>query len=131
MVSTTSPNKKYVMPHASLGLCVWYASRESTPIPAIITQVGEGSVMLTVFAPDNRAGVPKDGVRHISDPMVRQYPTYEAGTWDYCDGDRQNLEPESRLALAEARLEAIEAAVAELEKQGNEIWDALGQPVKP
>lgn len=75
------------MPVPSLGPCVWKATTNPNdpvePVPAIVTQVGQRSVMLTVFAPDNRGGLPKDGVRHISDPELGDHPNYEGGCWDF------------------------------------------------
>lgn len=113
----------WVMPAARLGPCVWYASRDGLePVPAMITQIGQGSVMLTVFPPDNRAGLPKDGVRHVTDPVIAQYPSYESGCWDYCHSDM-------RLNDCEKRLAKIELALAELEKQGKELMAALGEPL--
>lgn len=92
----------YKMPRPSIGACVWYPTKQGglDPVPAIITQVGNNSVNLTVWPPDNRGGLPRDGVRHISDPSVEKQPGYDSGVWDYTDDVK--------------RLNAIEAQVAEL-----------------
>lgn len=73
------------MPAASLGLCVWYPSPDDRDqaVPAVITQAGDRSVNLTVWAVDNRGGLPMSGVRHASDPEIREHPGYDSGCWDY------------------------------------------------
>ena len=81
---------EYSMPPAKVGPCLWYPSREADPVPALVTQVGKRSVNLTLFAPDNRAGIPKDGVRHKSDPDIDRLPdVINAGCWDYTDDQKQ------------------------------------------
>jgi hypothetical protein len=71
----------------------------------MVTAIGERSVSLTIFAPDNRGGIPKDGVRHCSDPDNRMHPGYDGGSWDFLP---------SEIAIV-GRLMALEAEIAELQ----------------
>jgi hypothetical protein len=83
-------DQPYVMPRPTVGFCVWYPARTGyDPVPAIITQVGIGSLNLTVWPPDNRGGLPTDGVRHISDPSVDKMTGYAAGVWDFSDDTKK------------------------------------------
>ncbi len=92
-------NTKYVMPVPSVGFCLWYPAKQGyAPIPAIITQVGVSSVNLTVWPPDNRGGLPKDGVRHISDPSVEKQAGYDQGVWDFTDETKRQHEIAAKLA---------------------------------
>ncbi len=80
----------YQMPKPNLGPCLWYPSRDTAEaVPAMITAVGYDNVNLSVFPPDNRGSIPKDGVRHISDPQLFEHPGYDAGCWDYTDQDKK------------------------------------------
>lgn len=95
------PEKPYKMPTPAIGFAYWYPAKTGyDPLPAIVTQVGNNSVNLTVWPPDNRGGLPKDGVRHISDPSVEKQAGYDQGVWDYTDDAR--------------RLQAAEASIARL-----------------
>lgn len=74
----------YKMPVPTIGFCYWYPDKVGyDPVPAIITQTGNNSVNLTVWPPDNRGGLPKDGVRHVSDPSVEKQAGYNQGVWDF------------------------------------------------
>lgn len=99
------------MPVPSLGPCVWRAATNPQdpvePVPAIITQVGQRSVMLTVFAPDNRGGLPKDGVRHIGDPELGDHPNYEGGCWDFTDDHKRIAGLEQMLASNTSNLSQV------------------------
>lgn len=110
---TPSVPQAYRMPVPTMGQCEWKPDRHSQPILAFITKVGVDSVSLTIFAPDNRAGIPKDGVRHISDPVIDDQPGYDAGCWDFVSfaGDASAM---ARLALVEQQLSAIRQSVDEL-----------------
>lgn len=77
------------MPKASLGPCVWYPQPGHEPSAGMIVQVGDRSVSVIVLSPYNRAGVIKDGVRHISDPDLSSKPTaVSAGCWDFTDDQK-------------------------------------------
>jgi hypothetical protein len=87
------PAPKYAMPPARLGFALWRSDKHSKEaIPAIVTAYGDRSVNLTVWAEDNRGGIPKDGVRHISDPEIEQMSGYSAGVWDYADDTKELLQ---------------------------------------
>lgn len=66
--------------------------------------------MLTVFAPDNRGGLPKDGVRHITDPEFGEHPSQEGGCWDFTEDQKilakvNSWSVETAMKLAETQLE--------------------------
>ncbi len=105
------PSPNFKMPSVSLGPCVWYG--ESNPVqgtigvPAIITETSDRSVNLTVWPPDNRAGIPKSGVRHRSDPELLEHPGYDGGCWEHTAS-------ESRLQTLEVELAYLTDTVADL-----------------
>ena len=104
------PEPKYVMPPARVGFAVWYPDKTNflaSPIPCIVTVASDRSVSLTVWAEDNKGGLPKDGVRHISDPEVDKMAGYTAGVWDYAPDTKE-------LFAFKARLGGLETGVAAL-----------------
>ncbi len=104
----------YKMPDAELGFCVYYG--ESNPgadaigSPALITGFGERSVNLTVFAEDNRAGIPKGGVKHRSDPELLERPGYDGGCWEESSLEARILGLEMQLAAMKTELESLTEA---------------------
>jgi hypothetical protein len=117
-----SSSNKWEMPPISLGPCLWYANRsDSEACPAVVTTVCPGSVNLTVIPPDNRGTIPKNGCRHISDPVIALHPNYDAGCWDYTNEQKRMLSFERRLAK-------IEDEITKLEATGTELIEALGIP---
>src|SRR5215831_3889322 len=96
------PVRDYKMPAIDLGPCVWRLSpHDGEWVPALVTAVGDETLNLTVFAPDNRGGMPRDGVRHVSDPTFHEHPqATDNGCWDH--------------SPLEKRLKAAERAVGEL-----------------
>ena len=113
------PAAKYVMPLARVGFAVWYPDKHdlSEPIPCIITKIGLGSVSLTMWAEDNRGGIPKDGVMHLSDPEIDVRAGYTAGVWDY--------------APAEKILNAMVKEHAEFKATLALLVEAMGGDIKP
>src|SRR5215471_10627873 len=91
----------YKMPEVGVGPCLWRLSPTDPDwAPAVVTAVGDDTVDLTVFAPENRGNIPKSGVRHVDDPYWRQHPWSDAGCWDYTPLER--------------RVRALERAMAEV-----------------
>lgn len=71
------------MPKIGLGEAVlWRHVPGDEPAAAIVTKVGRDAISVIIFPTESRAGVPKDGVRHSTDP---QFVTMrnEGGCWDY------------------------------------------------
>jgi hypothetical protein len=74
----------YKMPAANVGPCLWFPSLKDEPMPALITSVGYNAVNLSVVGEGNRGFLPRDGVRHVSDPDVTRNPmAMKSGLWDY------------------------------------------------
>lgn len=74
---------------------IWRHVIGGDPSPAVVTKLGRQGISVMVFPPDSRVGIPKDGVRHISDPQVKTQVMPESGIWDHTD--------ETKLLLALAR----------------------------
>lgn len=89
MPKSDTPKLGYQMPPAHLGPCVWYSHAGAEPAAAIITSVGDRAVSVSVFAPDARVAGARSGVRHVSDPELRNPNASESGSWDYTHSDKQ------------------------------------------
>jgi hypothetical protein len=76
------PPTKYKMPKPT-AIVMWRPSPGIPPSPAAVTHVGQTAVNLMIFPPDSRAGLPKDAVRHSTDPLVKNQLAPEAGIWDF------------------------------------------------
>lgn len=110
----------YEMPPAAVGPCVWRSSpTDPEAVPAFITQAGRRSVLLTIFAPDNRGGIPKDGVRHISDPELSDNPDRSSGCWDYTP-DQVMIQTVQKLVFDH------ETEVINLQRQITELKTMIG-----
>jgi hypothetical protein len=125
-LAETDPRNKpairaaFQMPPASVGPCLWrHSPTDQDAIPAFITLVGSRSVMLTVFAPDNRGGIPYDGVRHISDPELSDNPDRSSGCWDYTPD-------QLRLQVSEALVHQHEDEIIKLHQTVAELKSLLG-----
>lgn len=84
---------RWVMPKAFVGMTVLWRQDAGDNRPAeaaIVTGVGTGSLSLSIAAKDSRALVVKGGVRHISDPQLRNVIAHD-GVWDYTDWDKKLL----------------------------------------
>lgn len=97
--AVTTP-ESYKMPQASVGACLWYPRPGGSPAPAMITFVGFRAVNVVVFPPDSRAGHPRDGCRHVSDPELANPNASEGGCWDYTDEQKRLAALEANLAFA-------------------------------
>lgn len=74
----------YQMPEIHVGDPVqWRYSPNGEPAAAIVTHVGRHAVSVMVFPPESRVGVPKEGVRHSSDPQLPKLAQNDGGVWDY------------------------------------------------
>jgi hypothetical protein len=80
----------YVMPEASVGPAVWLPFVDGTPCAALITEVGDRAVSLTIFPEGSAVGIHRTGIRHVSDPDVSKLATAADGLWDFSD-DRKLL----------------------------------------
>ncbi len=76
-------DKLYVMPRAIVGPCVWRDRPGADEVvAALITEVGQRTVGVTLFPPGSRVGITRQGVRHVSDPEFPKLVAQE-GVWDY------------------------------------------------
>ena len=87
MKTTTELEEEvYRMPDVSVGqIVLWRKGVDSTPIAAIVTQVGHSSVNLSAFNPSYGNIEPVDGVKHVSDPTASVDLIEDLGNWDYTD----------------------------------------------
>lgn len=67
---------------------VWlaHADRKGTPAPAMVNEVSNGVLTLTIF-PKNGMPYCRSGVRHTQDPFLvtRQMVRMQSGGWQYCE----------------------------------------------
>jgi hypothetical protein len=79
-------------PVAYLGqIVIWKPSRDATPedcCPALVTTGGSIAAM-SLFSRDARIAVPKDSVRHVSDPDLAKFDLVNSGCWDYTEADKK------------------------------------------
>jgi hypothetical protein len=64
---------------------------------AIVTRIGAGAISISLFPPDNKGCLPKDGVRHASDPELARIIS-NSGVWDYTDAGKRLRVLEAELA---------------------------------
>lgn len=91
----------YSMPPAYVGQVVlWKSDVSSRGAAAIVTEVGNRALHLSVLQPGLQNAQCSDGVLHVSDPMADR-PDRDEGVWDYTDGDKslhrilQQLRPQA------------------------------------
>lgn len=103
----------YEMPHLFKGqMVVWHSDgdRNTVPVAAMVTEVGDRAVTVTLFD-KNRVGlVPMDGVRHVSDPWLKEHRD-ENGAWDYHPLD----------LIVRDKIQGLEAKVQELKSLLDEL----------
>lgn len=90
----------YTMPKVQIGdLVFWYPGGDSglEPTPGIVTNVGERALAISLLAKDNYSVLPKDAVRHLSDPALLAVETREHGSWDYAPATKLMYEMESSI----------------------------------
>lgn len=76
----------YEMPAVELGMPVYWfpdGDQSQQPFAGFVTKVGHDNVCVNILMPDSYNMRIKDGVRHMSDPLVRRKETQDAGGWDY------------------------------------------------
>lgn len=67
-------------------IVVWRNAPGGEACYAAVTKRNKNSVSLLLWPPDQRVGVPKEGVRHVSDPWNKtQGINADSGVWDYTD----------------------------------------------
>ena len=80
-------SQDFSMPKPTVGELVWWCEDAdvSRPCAGIITFVGDRAVTVNVPTPDLRDFLVKDGVRHVSDPDLREkaFLRAERGGWDF------------------------------------------------
>jgi hypothetical protein len=103
-------SEPYKMPQVHVGQVVlWYHDRTRSGgcAPAIVTQAGDRALGLIMFPTDSRAGTPRSGVRHWSDPdLATMQP--DGGVWDDTAETRWLLDV---LEHHGRQLDALKAAV--------------------
>lgn len=103
----------YEMPHLFKGqVIVWYSDcdKSTEPVAGMATSVGDRAITITLFD-KNRVGlVPLDGVRHLSDPWLKEHRD-ENGAWDYHPLD----------LIVRDKIQGLEAKIQKLEELLNEL----------
>lgn len=92
---------EYEMPPIRLGEIVyWYHGGQPNdePIPAIVTRVGSRSVNLAIFHQDSYTMRCQDGVRHLSDPGIKEVERRESGAWSHTLGQLEILQLKAQIA---------------------------------
>ncbi len=75
----------YRMPEVLVGDTVlWSHAPGSDVAPAVVTAVGPFAISVTIFPENSRGGLPRDGVRHVSDPALAKLQS-EAGVWRHTE----------------------------------------------
>jgi len=65
---------------------IWRPGVAAEPAFAIVTAVGRNAIDVLVFPPESRVGVPKTGVKHVSDPWhLKHGLDVYAGVWEPTD----------------------------------------------
>ncbi len=80
------PQAPYKMPEVCLGETVLWQHNfaDQTPVAAVVTRVGSNAISVSIFPPDNKGCIPKDGVRHASDPGLDRIIS-NSGIWRHTD----------------------------------------------
>ena len=92
----------YEMPVVVAGQAImWHSDgdKNTPPIPGFVTFAGTRAINLSLIDRDRVGLVPKDGVKHVSDPSLKDRKD-EAGGWDYHPIDlaiRQELDSLRRM----------------------------------
>jgi hypothetical protein len=86
-----NPNAKdkprFVMPRP-FSVVLWRPAQDMDPCPAFVTGTSREAISVVAFPPDARMGVPKDGVRHIDDPVSANIAPDEGGIWDFTEDQK-------------------------------------------
>jgi hypothetical protein len=86
------------------------ASQETAP--ALVTEVGQFGIAVVMFAPGQRQGTTRDGVRHVSDPALKTVITSDTGVWDYTETHKRLLALSNTWLAADAAKSAKPAVAA-------------------
>lgn len=93
----------YEMPAVWKGITVlWSYNTGGETSPAVVVNVGSGSVDLHVHVKDFKDHVLKTGTRHVSDPFLQKFPQHDGGCWRHTEINERIL---AMLGDYEARLE--------------------------
>ena len=113
-------DKAYHPPRAWVGMeCLWFHEKNGAVpgLAAKVTKVGAETLNLAIFYPDLANLMHKDGVRHVSDPRVKDGETFERlGFWDYTEGEKRLEQFFQEMAPAFCREAQEEKAAKEAKK---------------
>lgn len=101
-------------PTASLGDVVyWYPHGDLAvpPFAAVVTKVSAMSLCLNLFDPSSYNMLIRDGVKHVTDPTLRDPERREMGAWDFPPAVK-------RLRRLEEQFEALVREVRRVARPG-------------
>lgn len=93
-------DKGWKMPKVSIGDTVlWFPGGDpgTESSPAIVTCVGAEALAVSLVPKDGMTLVPKDAVRHLTDPKLKTIEVREQGGWDYTPSSRLSNDAASQI----------------------------------
>lgn len=80
---------KFTMPKPELGQVVYFRrDNTSPPAAAVVTEIGERGLSLAILVPGAQNNYVRDGVHHITDPMLNHGERAKNGNWDFSPRDK-------------------------------------------
>lgn len=94
---------------------LWFPDRETTNcLPAIVTLSGDRAINVSIIQDGAFAMLPKQGVRHKSDPETEIIDRAEVGVWDFAlNGDMLNAAAIRQIGQLEGVVMAQAREIAE------------------
>lgn len=108
----------YVMPKPVVSkIVMWFPDRfEQRGYPAVVTEVGDRAVSVSILLPNQYAIHCKAGVRHRGDPDRAILDKSEDGVWDFAsEGDEELSGLLGRLDRADEKIAALTEKVLAIE----------------
>ena len=120
----------FMMPVVSVGDVVLWShggSPSEKKCPAFVTEAGDRTVQLTVYAGGYAACQVKDGVYHAGDPLRRKGHRGDAGAWEYAP---QTIMLNALVETVQKQVMAIKRLEGRIENLNTKLTKVRkGQPV--
>ncbi len=83
-------SREWAMPHVEKGQIVgWAWTAGGAVSPAIVLEVGQTTLNLSIHVSNVKDHVYKGGVRHKDDPFLKRTPDYQGGVWHVLPRDER------------------------------------------